>query len=320
MPLNGATRSLTELPCGDGPATLAEDGTAVVCRSPKQPRQSIIVELRDPAAAGPGPRATTVDVPPGAARLIGSGAERQLVWADASGVWTAPATDPRRRTRAALDAPLRGFLPSPDGARAIAVYADQVFADLHHKRSAEVLMTLQLDGQGARRKAIRDGVAVEWSHDAQWLLVQDGASTCLMRATGGQYKCWRGLTAASLSADGRWALALGNRDGSRTAPPRSGKPGKAAARPASPARPAKPPPSDDDSAPRADDKPWDRLDEPSDEPESSETPPATDDVSVALPTGPLSLYRLRLEGAFTDRPSLLVKVVDGAAVWVPGSP
>ena len=215
--------------------------------------------------------------------------------------------------------------PAPTARARIAVYADQVFADLHHKRSAEVLMTLQLDGQGARRKAIRDGVAVEWSHDAQWLLVQDGASTCIMRATGGQYKCWRGLTAASLSADGRWALALGNRDGSRTSPGRSGKPGKpgksgkAAARPAPPARPAKPAAGDDD-APRPDDKPWDRIDEPSDEPESSETPPAIDDVSVAPPTGPLSLYRLRLEGAFTDRPSLLVKVVDGAAVWIPGSP
>ena len=39
-------------------------------------------------------------------------------------------------------------------------------------------------------------------------------------------------------------------------------------------------------------------------------------MSIAPPSGPMSLYRLRLEGAFTDRPTLLVKVVDGAAVWV----
>lgn len=329
MPLDGSTRSLTALPCGDGPAALADDGSAVLCRSPRQPRQSILVEL---GATNPGgPRVTALDVPPGAARLVGSGNgstnDRKLVWADQAGVWTAPAAAPQHRTRAALDVPLRGFLPSPDGAHAIAVYPDQVFADLHHKRSAEVLMTLQLDGQGARRKAIRDGVAVEWSHDARWLLVQDGASTCIMRASGGQYKCWRGLTAASLSADGRWALALGNRDGSRSAAERSGKSGKSgksAAKPAPPparpaARPPPPAPSDADPA-RPDDKPWDHLDEPSDEPEAGDPPPALDDVSVAVPSGPLSLYRLRLEGAFTDRPTLLVKVVDGAAVWVPGSP
>ena len=318
MPLDGSTRSLTDLPCGDGPAVLADDGSAVLCRSPRQPRQSILVELG--AAAS---RVIALDVPPGAVRLVGSGAERKLVWADQTGVWTAPAADPRRKTRAALDVPLRGFLPSPDGTRAIAVFTDQVFADLHHRRSAEVLMTLQLDGQGARRKAIRDGVPVEWSHDGDWLLIQDGASTCIMRASGGQYKCWRGLTAASLSADGRWALALGNRDGSRQIAARSAKSaksGKSAARPAPPAtRPPPPVPSDADP-PQPDDKPWDHLDEPFDEPEAGDPPPVLDDVSVVLPGGPLALYRLRLEGAFTDRPTLLVKVIDGAAVWVPGSP
>ena len=211
--------------------------------------------------------------------------------------------------------PLRSFLPSPDGARAAGVYADQVFVDLHHKRSAEVLMTLQLDGQGARRKAIRDGVPVEWSHDAEWLLVQDGASTCIMRISGGQYKCWRGLTAASLSPDGRWALALGNRDGSRQAA-RPRKPVK----PTGKRAPAHPAPSEPEVDAGGEDKPWDHIDEPSDEPEAGGTAPAFDDVSVAPPSGPLSLYRLRLEGAFTDRPALLVKIVDGAAVWVPGPP
>lgn len=314
MPLDGSTRSLIDLPCGDGPAQLAEDGSAVLCTA-RTPRQSILVELR--SAPGAAAKVATLDIPPGAARLTGSGAERKVVWADASGVWSAPPGDVKRRSRAAVDAPLRSFLASPDGSRAAAVYVDQVFADLRHKRAAEVLMTLHLDGQGARRKAIRDGVPVEWSHDAEWLLVQDGASTCIMRASGGQYKCWRGLTAASLSSDGRWALALGNRDGSRSSA-RSRKP----ARPAKPRRPPPPPPPPPDasSAAGTDDKPWDHIDEPSDEPESSGSAPALDDVSVAPPSGPLSLYRLRLEGAFKDRPTLLVKVVDGAAVWVPGPP
>jgi hypothetical protein len=333
MPLDGSTRALAPLPCGDGPAQLADDGTAVLCRSAKQPAQSIVVELvRSTAPA----RVTAIDVPTTAARLVGSGTERAVIWADAAGVWSAPPGDLRRKTRAA-DAPLRGFLASPDGARGVGVYADQVFADVQHKQPGDVLMTLQLDGQGARRKAIRDGVPVEWSHDGDWLLVQDGASACIMRAGGGQYKCWRGLTAASLSSDGRWALALGNRDGSRQSaakPTKSaksaksakssgsssksgGKTGKASKADARDAEPG------DGDAPRGNDKPWDHLDEPSDEPESRDAPPdtaAADDVAVAPPRGPLALYRLRLEGAFTDRPALLVKVVDGAAVWVPGAP
>ena len=47
---------------------------------------------------------------------------------------------------------------------------------------------------------------------------------------------------------------------------------------------------------------------------------ANDDVSMAPPSGLLSLFRIRAEGAFTDRPTLLAKVVDSAVVWVPGAP
>ena len=51
--------------------------------------------------------------------------------------------------------------------------------------------------------------------------------------------------------------------------------------------------------------------------EDAEGDDAAPDVAVPPPTGPLSLYRTKLEGAFTDAPALIVKVVDGAAVWVP---
>src|SRR5687768_17194833 len=33
MPLDGTTKTLTELPCDAGPAQLAEDGTGVLCRA-----------------------------------------------------------------------------------------------------------------------------------------------------------------------------------------------------------------------------------------------------------------------------------------------
>ena len=321
MPLDGSTRSLAELPCADGPAQLAEDGSSVLCRSARTANQSLIVELPRAAHAAKA-RSVAVDIPPASARLAGVGIERALVWADPAGVWKAPPGNPKTKARVALDAPLRGFLASPDGTRAIGVYSDQIYSDVRHTKLAEVLMTLALDGHGARRKAIRDGVAVEWSHDSQWVLVQDGGSACIMRANGGQYKCWRGFTAASLSSDGRWGLALGNRDGSKKQTP-AAKPAAKSATKAPAAKPVStspaPPPKPAEPA-SPDDKPWDHLDEPSDEPEAADAPPANDDVSVAPPTGPLSLYRVRLEGAFTDRPTLLVKVVDGAAVWVPKAP
>lgn len=318
-------RTLIDLPCGEGPAQLAEDGASVLCRAPGAANRSIVVEL----SGRPG-RPIPLDIPSAGARILGAGAERRLVWADAGGIWTAALRDPRARTRVG-DPPLRGFLPSPDGERAVGVYADQVYSDVRHTRPAELLMSLQLDGQSARRKAIPEGVAIEWSHDARWVLVQDAASACIMRATGGQYKCWKGLTAVALSSDGHWGLALGNRDGSRRPPAatkptaRSGKAGSArgaggdrepgakpgAARPSA----AAPAPAGSRSEPR--EMAWDHLDEPSDEPEAAEPPPGEDEVGVALSSGPLALYRLRLDGAFTDRPSVLVKVVDGPAVWIP---
>jgi hypothetical protein len=320
MPLDGTTRSLADLPCADGPAQLAEDGSSVLCRSPSNAYRSIVVDLARGRGARPG-KTLAVDVPPGGARIAGDGAERRVVWADDAGVWAAAPTDLKNRSRVALDSPLRGFLASPDGSHAIGIYADEIYADVKHTRPAEVLMTVQLDGQGARRKAIRDGVAVEWSHDSQWLLVQDGGSSCVMRASGGQYKCWRGYTAASLSSDGRWALMLGNRDGSRKQTPKKpAKPSPKASAASARRAPSRPPPVADlvpGSPAEPGDMPWDHIDEPSDEPEGPDAPPADDDVSVAPPSGPLSLFRAKLEGAFTDRPVLLVKVVDGAAVWVP---
>ena len=324
MPLDGTSHALIELPCADGPAQLAEDGSAVLCRAAGAANRALLVELSrtsPPPRTSPPSRASgtpvALDVPPAAARLLGAGSERALVWADATGVWAAPVADLKHRTQLAPNAPLRGFLASPDGERAVGVYSDQIFADVRHLQPADVLMTVQLDGQGARRKAIRDGVAVEWSHDSQWVLVQDGGSACIMRASGGQYKCWKGFTAASLSSDGRWGLVLGNRDGSRGSARAAAKaPAKPAAKPAAKAKPA--PAAAPTAGPGV--QPWDNLGEPSNEPEAGDAPPANDDVNVAPPTGPLSLYRVRLEGAFTDKPVLLVKVVDGAAVWIPKAP
>jgi hypothetical protein len=283
MRLDGSTKTLTDLPCADGPAQLAEDGACVLCRGAKG---SIIVNL------GTG-KSYPVEIPAPGTRLIGADHERELVWADKTGVWSAPVADAKKKIQVAPDAPLRYFLPSPDGSHALGIFADEVYTDAHHKKPAEILMSFALDGQGARRKAIKSGVPVEWSHDSSYVLVQDNGSACLMRATGGEYKCFKGFTAASIAADGKWGLVLGARDPKKAPPP----PTPAAKKPA--AKPA----------------------EPADEPEETGTSPEdTTDVIVAPPSGPLALYRAKLDGPYTEAPVLIVKIVDGAAVWIPKAP
>ena len=215
---------------------------------------------------------------------------------------TATACGPRRRahrkkaTKVAPEAPLRGFLPSPDGARALGVYADEVYVDAHHKKPAEVLMGFALDGEGARRKAIKNGVPVEWSHDAQWVLVQDGASACIMHASGGEYKCWKGYTAASISPDGKF--------GARARQPRRQQEADARA---------------EDQGREGEPKP--KNAEPDDEPRTSgERRCDADrrrgraaDRSARRSTARGSKARVhRAAGA-------VVKIVDGAAVWVPSA-
>lgn len=286
MRLDGSAHTLAALPCADGPAQLASDAACVICRSTANADRSVIVQLQTG-------RVTQIAAPPTGARLVGTGKERRLVWADASGVWSAPPGKLKARTKVAPEPPLSGFLPSPDGTRAVGVYTDVVHDSVKTTKPADMLMTFALDGQGARRKTVKASVPVAWSADNQWLLVQDGSAACITRVTGGQYKCWRGYTAVSIAPDGAYALLLGNRDHDPVKKPKSSKQKKQGKR-----------------APQA---------EPANEPEqqAGEDDGPTDDVAVPPPSGPLALYRAKLDGAFTERPALLVKDVAGAAAWIP---
>lgn len=285
MPLDG-TAALAELPCAEGPAQLAEDGLCVLCKAASG---SQIVNL------GNG-KTTPVDVPASGARLARAGVDRVLVWADDKGVYTAPPRAPKQSTRVAPEAPKRGFLASPDASHAFGVYADEIYTDAHHKKPADILEVFALDGRGARRKSVKTGVPVEWSHDSQWALLQDGSQACIVRAAGGQYKCWRGFTPSSIAPDGKYALMLYARDKKPPPPPPRKLPKD---RHGHVILPRSPPP-----------------DEPSEAEGDNEEAPV-DDVAIPPPSGPLSLYRAQLEGAFTTAPELIVKTVDGAAVWVP---
>ncbi len=291
MPLDGSAKSLTALACSDGPAQLAEDGTCVLC---KAKTGSQIINLMT---------GKTLTIDQAGARVTGIGADRKLVWADKDGVWSAAPGHRQHAKKVAPESPLRSFLASPDGSRALGVYSDEVFVDAHHKKPMDILMGFQLDGEGARRKAIKGGVPLMWSHDSQWVLVQDGGQACLMHATGGEYKCWRGYTAASISSDGKYGVFLDNRDGSHKQAPEKDPKTKKGKKPAPKNAEPPPPPPGEESG------------------ESEEGDAGEADVAVPPPSGSLSVFRARLEGsAFTESPALIIKVADGAAVWVPGTP
>jgi hypothetical protein len=289
MPLDG-TAALAELPCTEGPAQLAEDGACVLCSTAKGAQ---IVNL------GNG-KTTPIEIPAPGARLARGGADRVLVWTDGKAVFTAPPRAPKQSKVVAPEAPLRGFSPSPDASHAFGVYADEIYVDAHHKKPADVLEVFALDGQGARRKSVKSGVPFEWSHDSQWALVQDGSQACIVRAAGGQYKCWRGFSPASIAPDGKYALLLFARDKKPPPPPPRKLPKDKHGRVILPKSAEAPPPPDE-----------------SGDAEGDETEAPAEDVAIPPPSGPLSLYRAQLEGAFTTAPQLIVKAVDGAAVWVP---
>ena len=292
MPLDGSAKTFTDLPCDAGPAQLSDDGRYVFCRA--KGGQSLVVNL----VTG---KLTQLPVPTVGARMLGNtGNERKLIWADKGAVWAAIAPKLDKPKQVAKEAPLRSLSISPDGSHALGVYAGEVFETHKTKKPAEILMMFQLDGEGARRKTIQTGVPVDWSRDSKWVLVQDGSTACIMQTSGGQYKCWRGFTGVSISPDGRYGLLLGNRSSGDKKETKKDKKDKKKKKTA-------PEPDEDAGGEAA-----------GGDAEGDEQGPVTvDDVAVPPPTGPRSLYRAQLEGAYTTGPALVARVVEGAAVWIP---
>ncbi len=292
MPLDGSAKQLAKLPCGDGPLQVAADGTNVICRSATVPAQSMFVRLSDRKVW------QLKGIPTQGARIVGSYPNRKLVWSDSSGVWTANPNRLAEKKSLASKVPLRGFLPSPDGTRAVGVFSERTYVGKKETAPTEWLVSFPLDGTDVHRKSIEKAVPVDWSHDGQWVLLQDRTSACIVRATGGQYKCWKGYTAVGIAADGSFALVLGDRDRDKDKDKKKDSKKK-----------KKTEPSDEDAEESSADE----------QPDEASVPSDADDVAVPLPTGPLALYRTKLEGPYSDPPELIVKDVDGAAVVIPAT-
>lgn len=221
------------------------------------------------------------DAPATGATLVDRGGTRELVFVSGGAVVAGRLKAGSETRVVAPEAPARGLVASPDGSRAVGVYSAPPVGQPRTTEPRDQLFGFALDGTAARRRLIRDGVVLDWSADGTWLLIQDGGKACIARAVGGEYKCWKGFTAVSLAPDGAWALVLGPRD-----------PGG--------------------SAPAADETPVGNGGEGADGGDAE-----VDDAAVPLPTGPLSLYRAKLAGAFTEKPAVIEKLVDGAALWLP---
>lgn len=282
VPAAGATTTLAPLPCGPGAARLTGDGRCTLCADERG--RAWFLRLTD----GKGkPRA----VPATSASFTVRDGVRELVWGAPGGpVLASPVARKAPRT-VAPQAPERGLLVAPDGKRAVGVYRARAVGQPATGGERDQLFGFALDGVGARRRLIRDGVAIDWSWDSQWLLVQDHASACIVRAVGGEYKCWKGFTAVSLAPDGTFALVLGPRaDGGA---------------------------SDDSGDDEPDGGEGGEGGEGGDDEGEDE---GGDDEALALPKGPLSLYRAKLAGPYSERPVVLEKVVDGAAAWLPPAP
>jgi hypothetical protein len=294
MPVD-ASKPLAQLPCDAGPAQLSAEGRFVLCRNKQG--GSLVVNLESG-------RQTPLGVPPLGARLVSNGSALKLVWTDRGAVYVAIPPKLDKPVIVAKQAPLRSFSVSPDGTRAVGVYATDVFQGAKTKKPGESLMVFGLDGEGARRRVIQNGVPLDWSHDSRWVLVQENkAGACIMLAVGGQYKCWRGYTAASISSDGKYALVFGNRDKARESDKKSDKKSKKKKGDKS---------KDDERDADADEDANGEL-----EGDEHGDIGVTDDVALPPPSGPLALYRAELAGPFVKSPALVARVVEGAAVWIP---
>jgi hypothetical protein len=125
--------------------------------------------------------------------------EGHIVTSDERGVWSMSLGPSRAHVRLAHDRPDGALLVAPGGKRAVAVYAD-------NKKNTRALYSFALDGKGTRRRLIKGGEPVAWSHNGRWVLVQRGHAACLARASGGEYKCWSRYQAVAIAPDGSFAV------------------------------------------------------------------------------------------------------------------
>lgn len=227
MPLAKPEPGLRSLDCR-APAFFSLDGRQLACADDSG--RVAVYRL-------PGQRRRLVEVP--ARQLVGFGVDGHLLIRDDKGLWQVDSTRPQSRQQLAAHDDLSDVHIGPRGRRAIARF------QVSGHRSAG-LYTFKLDGKAVPRRLLAEAEMVSWSLDGRWLAAQSSdLGACLVRASGGQYKCWRRHRAVGVSGDGatllmvkagegegegeeRYQLLLGEGEGVRPRSPRQAAAGVAA--------------------------------------------------------------------------------------------
>ncbi|MEM9487650.1 MAG: hypothetical protein AAGC55_00830 [Myxococcota bacterium] len=199
-------------------------------------------------------------------------ADRLLV-GDSRSIWSAAIGRPGERTTLVPESPSAASAIAPNGRRAVALYTIE-------NGEKPVLFTFRLDGKAVRRQLLPGAVPLGWSADSRWVTAQMGSRACMIRAIGGQYKCWRGYRAVALAPDGSYLLMTKvpgeDADTSRKSAG-SASSGKA---------------TDTDSS-------------------------AAQDKAESVATPVVDLYRGRRDGVRPAPPRLVMRGVTGPAAWLP---
>ncbi|WP_428269751.1 TolB family protein [Haliangium sp.] len=221
----GPVTRLTASPGGD--AVLVEYGDRVALVSLRGPSARLRVLACAPpayfdhgghrvACTGPANRLAVHELEAGIHRLSDIVAsqvkgfldDHSLVLVNGQELWAETLEPNPTQRRLAPHLPTNALLIGPHGHRAVGVYPP-----LRDHKSAAIY-GFKLDGEGVRRRLLAKAVPVAWSHDGEWIAVQgERVGGCLMRPTGGQYKCWRRFDALSLSPDGGYLLLSKPADG-----------------------------------------------------------------------------------------------------------
>ena len=182
------------LPCRP-PGRIALTGDWIACLGPDDVPQIFDVRASPPRPVWSGPAGSPVpDFTQAGAVIVEDGKLWSLSLTNAGSAATS------RKQLLSPVRPTHHQVLSPDGKRAVGWFP------LAEGESA--LHVFRLDGRATRRRMMKNAVPVAWSSDSGWLLVQRGHRSCLVRAVGGHYKCWRGFSAVDVSAHGERLLLL----------------------------------------------------------------------------------------------------------------
>jgi len=196
QPGDGDERTVAIARCV-GPGRPAADGSRFVC--PAGPATTL---LHPVAWIG-----HEIDVAAGFVDFLGT-TDELVVAAD--GQIRAVAVSPPHASRLlSPHSPATDLIVSPNGERAVGSYQDD--------DGSPAVYTFRLDGKAAKRKLGEEERPLGWSPDSRWVLLAHDKRACVVRAVGGEYKCWNRYRAVAISPDSRYVL-LGRDDALYVAP------------------------------------------------------------------------------------------------------